>query len=270
MCNQKIPGIEFAGEIEAVGSSVKRFKPGDQVFGTTTGLSFGANADYVCVPEERSTGVLAIKPANVPYQEAAAIPVGGMTALYILKKANIQRGQKVLIYGASGSVGTYAVQIARHFGADVTGVCSTANLELVKSLGIATVIDYTREDFAQSGQTYDVVFDAVGKSSDSRSKDALAENGVYLSVKSSTSEKTENLIFLRELIQAERSERSLTNATRWRRPPRRIATSKPDINGVTSSSPSPTNRQLLNALRDGAPARLFSHGTRIGCPPSPG
>ena len=198
-----IPGHEFAGVIESVGTNVKRFKVGDQVFGTTTGLGVGANAEYICLPEEWETGVLAIKPVNVSYEEAAPLPVGGMTALYILRKGNIQKGQKVLIYGASGSVGTYAVQLAKHhFGADVTGVCSTANIELVKSLGADQVIDYTKEDVTQNGQIYDVVFDAVGKLSSSQSKSTLKENGTYLSIRTTTSESTENLMTLKGLAEA--------------------------------------------------------------------
>ena len=200
---KKIPGHEFAGEIESVGRDVKRFKTGDQVFGTTTGLSVGANAQYLCLPEEWATGVLALKPVNISYEEAAALPVGGMTALYILKKGNIQSGQKVLICGASGSVGTYAVQLARHhFGAQVTGVCSTANVELVKSLGADQVIDYTKDDITKSGQFYDVVFDAVGKMTSSQGKSLLKKNGAFLTVQTTTKEEIENFVTLKELVEA--------------------------------------------------------------------
>ena len=198
-----ILGYEFSGEVESIGKEVQRFHEGDQVFGTTTGLMNGAYAEYVCIPEEWKQGVIAKNPANMSYEEAAAVPIGGMTALFLLEKANIQKGQKALIYGASGSVGTYAVQIAKHhFGAEVTGVCSTSSLELVSSLGADQVIDYTQEDFTQSGEIYDVVFDAVGKISSSRGKNALKRNGTYLSVKSPTSEKTENLLLLKEFVES--------------------------------------------------------------------
>lgn len=198
---KSIPGHEFAGAVEAVGDDVTRFRAGDHVFGTTTGLRVGANAEYVCVPETSKSGVIAEKPANISYEQAAALPVGGMTALQILRKANIQHGQRALIYGASGSVGSYAVQLAKYFGADVTGVCSAANFEMVQSLGADSVIDYASGDFTQDTQTYDVIFDAVGKTSQKKLKNVLAENGVYLSVKGSTSEKLEYLSFLGELAE---------------------------------------------------------------------
>ena len=194
------PGHEFAGEVQATGSNVSKFKVGDKVFGTTTGLSAGANAEYICIPGKWANGVIAKIPPGLTYEEAAVLPVGGMAALYILTKANIQKGQKVLIYGASGSVGTYAVQLASKFyGADVTGVCSTANVDLVKSLGAAVVIDYTKEDVHQNSQIYDVIFDAVGKTKPTDWKGSLKSNGHFLTVKTMTKEVEGNLHILVEL-----------------------------------------------------------------------
>jgi NADPH:quinone reductase-like Zn-dependent oxidoreductase len=171
-----ILGSVFSGEVESVGKDVKKIKVGDQVFGHTD-MSFGAYAEYKCLPED---GSLALKPTNITHAEAASIPFGGVTAWYFIKKANIKPGQKVLIVGASGAVGSAAVQLAKSFGADVTGVCSTSNIALVKSIGADKVIDYTKEDFTNNGETYDVIFDAVKTISVSRSLKSLSKNGIMI------------------------------------------------------------------------------------------
>jgi NADPH:quinone reductase-like Zn-dependent oxidoreductase len=217
----KVLGNEFAGEIEAIGKDVKLFKIGDKVFGQA-GLTLGTYADYICLPE---TGTIGLKPSGLSFEEATAIPFGGDTALHFLKAGNIRSGLKVLIYGASGSIGTAAIQIAKSFGAEVTGVCSHENATLIKSLRADNVIDYTQEDFTKNGQTYDIIFDTLGKSPFSGSVKSLKPNGIYLravhmalssiiqglwTTMTSTkkviggiaTEKKENLLFLKELIEA--------------------------------------------------------------------
>ena len=220
-----ILGQELAGEIESVGKDVKKFKEGDQVF-AATGFGFGAYAEYTCRPAKPkdAEGALAIKPANMTYEEAAAVPVGGLEALHFIRQGNIQSGQKVLINGAGGSIGTFALQLAKYFGAEVTAVDSTEKLDMLRSIGADQVVDYTQEDFTKSGQTYDVILDVVGKSSFSASVRSLKQNGRYLlanpglshlvrgkwtSVRSSkkvisgaAGQKSGDLVFLKELIEA--------------------------------------------------------------------
>jgi NADPH:quinone reductase-like Zn-dependent oxidoreductase len=217
---KKILGQELAGEIESVGRDVTLFRKGDQVF-AATGFVFGAYAEYVCLP---GTHVMAAKPANMTYEEAAGVPVGGLNALFFLRKANIRSGQKVLVNGAGGSIGTFAIQLAKSLGAEVTGVDSTGKLDMLRSIGADKAIDYTQQDFTKSGETYDVIFDVVGKSSFSRSIRCIRKDGAYLlanpglservrglwaSITSSkrvttalASESAEDLIFLKELIEA--------------------------------------------------------------------
>jgi len=216
--------MELAGTIEAVGNAVTRFQVGDHVFAATGFADMGTNTEYICLPEEPDDGALAHKPMNMTFEEAAPVPVGGLEALHFLRQANIQRGQNVLINGAGGTIGTFAVQLAKYYGADVTGVDSTGKLEMLQSIGADHVIDYTQEDFTQRGATYDVIFDVVGKSAFSRSIQSLKPHGYYLLANpglaqmirakwtTTTSTKkvivgaasgtTDDLLFLKELIEA--------------------------------------------------------------------
>lgn len=196
----KILGFELAGEVTDTGRNVKLFRKGDLVF-ATTGFAFGAYAEFKCMPESSS---IALKPVNMTFEEAAAVPVGSLTALYFLRdKGSIRSGQTVLIYGASGSVGSYAVQLAKYYGADVTAVCSTANVEMVKSLKADKVIDYTKEAFNKPGESYDLVFDAVGKTSLSACRKILKPEGKYVSVKKGTARSRDgDLAFLKELAES--------------------------------------------------------------------
>lgn len=197
-----ILGFELAGEVEAVGKDVTRYKVGDQVFGSC-GFGFGAYAEYKCLPED---AVMAIKPANMTFEEAAPIPNGATAALHYLRtKGHVQRGQRVLIIGASGSVGSYAVQIAVYLGAEVTGVCGTRNLEMVRALGTTRVIDYSQEDFAETDTRYDLIFDAAGKSAEAKARKVLAEGGTYLTIMKgggTDSERAQGLNFIKEMIEA--------------------------------------------------------------------
>lgn len=217
---KKILGSEFAGEIEAVGKAVKKFKKGDPVFGYR-GMNLGANAEYICIPEK---GMTAIKPKKMTFEEACAVPYGAITALNLLRKVNIHKGQKVLINGASGGIGSFAVQLAKYYGAEVTGVCGKPRLGLVKTLGADKVIDYKQEDFTKNGETYDLIFDILRKSSFSLCKGSLKPKGIYLLASFKTKqllqalwtkikggkrvkcalsvEKPEDLVFIKDLIEA--------------------------------------------------------------------
>lgn len=200
---KSIPGMVLAGEIEAVGANVTEYQVGDAVYAYDITL-LSAYAEYACVPVNSA---LALKPPTLTYEEVAALPFGGVTALYFLKKGNIQRGQQVLVYGASGSVGTFAVQLAKHFGATVTGVCSTSNIELVKSLGADTVINYTREDFTKNGKTYDIIFDTVGKTPLPDTLELLKDGGSYLQAVSGPA------VLIQMLIASRRTGKTLNGGT---------------------------------------------------------
>jgi NADPH:quinone reductase-like Zn-dependent oxidoreductase len=195
---RKVLGMQVAGTVEATGTDVTKFKVGDEIFASTYASGFGGHAEYKCFPEDT---IISPKPNNVSFEEAATFPIPALGALNVLKRANIRAGQKVLIYGASGAVGTYAVQLAKYWGAEVTGVCSEPNFELVRSLGGDHLIDYNKTDFAQTGEKYDVVFDAVEKISSTSSKPALTEGGVFLNIGSQGKETVTELNELRAIIE---------------------------------------------------------------------
>lgn len=197
-------GMELSGVVEKVGKEVERFKTGDEVF-ALTGFNFGAYAEYVCIQTKRNDekhGMVSLKPSNLSFEEAAAVPAGALTALVHIKKCNLKKEDHILIYGASGSIGTYAVQLAKYFGANVTGVCSSKNVDLIRSLGADRVIDYTKEDFTRDTKKYDVVFDAVFKLKKSKAMKALKKHGIYDSAHSSGSNSTiDDLLLLKDLIE---------------------------------------------------------------------
>ncbi len=201
---KKILGHELSGIVEEIGKNVTKFKVGDKVFGTTTMLRTGSYAEYICLPETWKHGVIAKQPINMSFKQAVALPIGAMTALFLLEKAKICKGQNVLIYGASGSVGSYAVQLAHHQGASVTGVCSGSNVDMVLSLGADKVIDYTKQDYSQQNEQFDVVFDAVGKTAKTTAKKVLKKGGVFVSVTMITSEKERHLKRIKSLAEEEK------------------------------------------------------------------
>ncbi|CAM3478570.1 NAD(P)-dependent alcohol dehydrogenase [Zobellia roscoffensis] len=198
---KSILGHELSGVVEDKGKNATKFEVGDHVFGTTTMLSGGSYAEYVCLPQEWKHGVVTHKPKNINFQEAAALPIGAMTAMFLLEKANLSKNQKVLIYGASGSVGSYAAQLAKYHGATVTGVCSGSNFEMVKSLGADHLIDYKKTDYSNLEDKFDIIFDAVGKTSKSHAKKVLKKDGKFISVKMLTKEKPEHLKKIKELAE---------------------------------------------------------------------
>lgn len=198
---KKILGHELAGVVEEIGKNVNKFNVGDSVFGTTTMLKTGSYAEYICLPQKWKHGVIALKPNNLSYSEAAALPIGAMTAIFLLEKANLEKGQNVLIYGASGSVGSYAVQIAKQKGSRVTGVCSSSNFEMVKSLGAESLIDYKKDDYSKGKEKFDLIFDTVGKTTKSKAKKVLKSGGTFVSVKMLTEEKDEHLELIKDMAE---------------------------------------------------------------------